>query len=149
MDTTTTPKPLIISGIRKAYANFGVNGHSPAGRAGATLYKAAKYFRYAGRTLLLFGAGIDIASIVVASAPLQRATAVVSGWALGWAGCKTVGAGGAAIGTLAAPVGTAIGGIAGCIIGGYAGYRIGVGVGGTVYDWARTVFTPVAQVAAP
>lgn len=131
------------------HANFGINDHTSIGRAGAALYKAAKYFRYAGRTLVVLGAAVDIASIVVSSAPIRRASEVVSGWALGWAGCKVVGAGGAAIGTMASPIGAAIGGVGGCIIGGYVGYRVGVGMGGTVYDWAHTAFTSVPQVAAP
>ncbi len=131
------------------HANFGIKDHTSVGRIGETLYKAAKYFRYAGRTLVVIGAAIDIASIVVSSSPLRRSSEVVGGWAMAWAGCKVVGAGGAAIGTLASPVGTAIGGIGGCIIGGVAGYRVGVGIGGTVYDWAQTTFSQVPQIAAP
>lgn len=131
------------------HANFGIQDHTSVGRIGETLYKAAKYFRYAGRTLVVIGAAIDIASIVVSSSPLRRSSEVVGGWAMAWAGCKVVGAGGAAIGTLASPVGTAIGGIGGCIIGGVAGYRVGVGIGGTGYDWAQTTFSQVPQIAAP
>ncbi len=131
------------------HANFGIQDHSSVGGLGAAVYKAAKYFRYAGRTLFVFGAAADIASIVVAGSPMRRASEVVSGWALSWAGCKTVGAGGAAIGTTASPIGTAVGGIGGCIVGGFAGYRVGVAMGGTVFDWAHTAFYPVPQVAAP
>jgi hypothetical protein len=131
------------------HANFGIKDHTSVGRIGESLYKAAKYFRYAGRTVVVLGAAIDIASIVVSSSPLRRSSEVVGGWAMAWAGCKVIGAGGAAIGTLASPVGTAIGGVGGCIIGGYAGYRVGVGMGGTVYDWAHTSFSPVPQIAAP
>ncbi len=131
------------------HANFGINDHSSVGRAHAALYSAAKYFRHAGRTVVVLGAAVDITSIVVSSTPIRRASEVVSGWALGWAGCKAVGAGGAAVGTFASPIGTAVGGIGGCIIGGYAGYRVGVGMGGTVYDWAKTSFSAVPQVTAP
>lgn len=131
------------------HADFGIKDHAPAGSKGAALYKAAKYFRYAGRTLVVFGAAVDIASIVVASSPMRRASEVVSGWALAWAGCKVVGAGGAAAGMLASPAGAAIAGIGGCIIGGYAGYRLGTQAGGVVYDWAQTTFYPLPQVQQP
>jgi hypothetical protein len=113
------------------------------------LYKSAKYFRYVGRVLVVFGATVDTISIVKSSSPIRRASEVVSAWALAWAGCKSFGAGGAAIGTTLSPVGTAIGGIGGCIIGGYAGYHVGDMAGGAVYDWAQTVFTPVPQIPKP
>ena len=80
---------------------------------------------------------------------MRRASEVVSGWALAWVGCKTAGAGGASIGMLASPIGAAIGGFGGCIIGGSAGYQLGVGIGSAVYDWAHNAFTTVPQVAAP
>jgi hypothetical protein len=131
------------------HANFGIQDHAPAGRAGAALYKAAKYFRYAGRVLLVVGVAVDVVSIVVASSPLRKASEVVGGWALAWVGCKVVGAGGAAIGTLASPVGTAVGGVGGCIIGGYIGYRTGSAAGAIVYDWAGATFTAVPEIAAP
>jgi hypothetical protein len=131
------------------HANFGINDHTSVGRSGAAMYKAAKYFRYAGRVLVVVGAAVDIASIVESSTPLRRASEVVSGWTLAWAGCKIVGAGGAAVGTLASPIGTAVGGICGCIIGGYGGYQAGTVVGGTVYDWANTVFRALPQVSDP
>jgi len=67
------------------------------------------------------------------------------------AGCvQVVGAGGAAIGTAASPLGTAAGGVGGCIIGGAAGYYAGSRIAGQVYDWAEdTVFTPVPRMVAP
>jgi hypothetical protein len=59
-----------------------------------------------------------------------------------------VGGGGAALGTLASPLGTAIGGIGGCIIGGIGGYYGGSIAGGNVYDWAETTFfTPLPEAA--
>lgn len=131
------------------HADFGIKDHTSVGSSTAALYKTAKFFKYAGRTFVVIGAAVDIASIVVASSPIRRASEVVGGWALAWAGCKVIGAGGAALGTLASPVGTAIGGVGGCIIGGYAGYRVGVSAGGIVYDWAKTAFHAVPQVAAP
>jgi hypothetical protein len=46
-----------------------------------------------GGTLVIVGAAVDIASIVVASKPIRRAAEVVGAWALAWAGCKAVGVG--------------------------------------------------------
>jgi hypothetical protein len=100
--------------------------------------------------LLVVGVAVDVVSIVQASKPMRRASQVVAGWAAAWAACEVVGAGGAAIGTLASPLGTAVGGIAGCIIGGVGGYYGGSFVAGEVYDWAEdTFFTPLDEVAGP
>jgi hypothetical protein len=130
------------------HANFGVADHTPAGQAGEIAYKAAKYFRYAGRVLVVVGVAVDVVSIVQASKPMRRASQVVTGWAAAWAGCEVVGAGGAAVGTLASPLGTAIGGIGGCIIGGIGGYYGGSALAGEVYDWAEnTFFTPLPEVS--
>jgi hypothetical protein len=132
------------------HPQFGITDHSPAGRAGEVAYKAAKYFRYAGRILVVAGVAIDVVSIVQASKPMRRASQVVAGWAAAWVGCKLVGAGGAAVGTLASPIGTAIGGVGGCIVGGIGGYYGGSALAGEVYDWAEnTFFTPLPEVAAP
>jgi len=131
------------------HTNFGINDHTTVSRVGATIYKAAKYFRYAGRTLVVVGAVIDIVSIVRSAQPLRRASEVVAGWTLAWAGCKTLGAGGAALGTLASPIGTAVGGIGGCLIGGYTGYRSGSALGLTIYDWGQTVFFPLPETPTP
>ena len=133
---------------QKTRGAFGVTDHTSAGQAGETAYKASKYFRYAGRVLLVAGVAVDVVSIVQASKPLRRASEVVTGWALAWVGCKTVGAGGAALGTLASPLGTAIGGVGGCIVGGIGGYYGGSIVGGEVFDWAEnTIFTPLPEVS--
>jgi len=132
------------------HADFGIADHTPVGRGGPAVYQAAKYFRYAGRLLLVYGVVVDIASIVQSSRPMRRASEVVAGWAGSWAGCEVVGAGGAALGTLASPLGTAIGGIGGCIIGGIGGYYGGSAVGGDVYDWAETTFfTPLPELKEP
>jgi hypothetical protein len=132
------------------HAQFGIPDHTPAGQAGEVAYNAAKYFRYAGRVLVVVGVAVDVVSIVQASKPMRRASQVVAGWAAGWVGCKIVGAGGAAVGTLASPLGTAIGGIGGCIIGGIGGYYGGSAIAGEVYDWAEnTFFTPLPEVAGP
>lgn len=132
------------------HAGFGIADHTSAGRLGAATYQAAKYFRYAGRVLLVVGVVVDVVSIVQADRPLRRASQVVAGWATAWAGCELVGAGGAALGTLATPIGTAAGGVIGCVIGGAAGYYGGSVVAGDVYDWAEgTRFTPLPEESAP
>jgi hypothetical protein len=132
------------------HADFGIADHAPAGPAGEAAYKAARYFRYAGRVFVVGGVAIDVVSVVQASNPIRRASQVVAGWASAWAGCEVVGAGGAAVGLLASPLGSAVGGISGCIIGGVAGYYGGSIVGGEVYDWAdATFFTPVPEVDGP
>lgn len=131
------------------HANFGIQDHTSIGRGARLAYQSAKYFRYIGRTVVVLGAAIDAISIVVANKPIRRATEVTTAWALGWAGCKTLGAAGAAVGSVASPLGTAAGGVCGCIIGGYGGYKAGEFVGGTVYDWAETVFAPLPQVKKP
>jgi hypothetical protein len=132
------------------HAQFGVADHSPAGRAGQAAHTAARYFRYAGRVLIVVGVAIDVVSIAQASRPIRRASQVVAGWAAAWAGCEVVGAGGAALGLLASPLGSAIGGVSGCIIGGIGGYYGGSAIGGEVYDWAEnTFFTPLPEVDAP
>ena len=129
---------------------FQIADHTPAGASGEAAFKAAKYFRYAGRTLMVVGVAIDIVSIARASKPIRRATEVASAWAFAWAGCEVVGAGGAAVGSAVPVLGTAAGGIGGCIIGGVGGYFAGEKAGAIVYDWADgTFFTPVPQVAAP
>ena len=132
------------------HATFGIGDHAPAGRVGAAAYQAAKYFRHAGRVLLVVGVVVDVVSVVESDRPLRRASQVVAGWAAAWAGCELVGAGGAALGTLATPIGTAAGGIIGCVIGGAAGYYGGSVVAGDVYDWAEgTRFTPLPEGTAP
>lgn len=130
---------------------FGLTDHSRAGQSGRVAYKAARYFRYAGRLLLVAGATIDAISIVYASRPLRRASEVVAGWAGAWIGCQAVGAGGAAAGSAVTPgLGTAAGAFLGCIIGGYGGYLGGSSLGAGVFDWADgTVFLPIPQVPAP
>jgi len=134
----------------KTFQQFGIADHTPAGSSGQKAYKAAKFFRHAGRVLWLAGAALDIASVVRASQPMRRATEVVSGWAGAWVGCKAVGAGGAAVGTLASPLGSAIGGIGGCIIGGAAGYYAASTAAGQVYAWAEgTTFSRLPEAAAP
>jgi hypothetical protein len=131
-------------------ANFGIADHAPAGRSGAAAYQAAKYFKYAGRVLLVAGVAIDVISVVQADKPLRQASRVVTGWAAAWAGCKVVGGAGAAGGLAATPLGSAALGVGGCIIGGTAGYFIGSSVAGVVYDWAEdTLFTPLEETTAP
>jgi hypothetical protein len=132
------------------HAQFGIADHAPAGRAGAVAHRAARYFRWAGRTVLVAAAVADAVSIVQADRPLRRATQVVAGWAAAWLGCKLVGAGAAAVGTLASPLGTAVGGVGGCIVGGAAAYWGGSVLAGEVSEWAEgTVFTPLPEAPAP
>jgi hypothetical protein len=131
-------------------AKFGIRDHTPVGRAGRAAYKATKYFRHAGRLLIVAGAALDAVSVVQASKPLRRASEVAVAWTGAWVGCKVVGAGAAAIGTMASPLGTVVGGIGGCIIGGFGGYLAGESLGGEVYDWAEeTIFVPIPEVASP
>ncbi|GCB05042.1 hypothetical protein PSUB009319_26730 [Ralstonia sp. SET104] len=133
----------------RVYSQFGVSDHTPVGKSGVALYQAAKYFRYAGRTLAVAGVAIDIVSIVQSRTPMRRASEAVSGWALAWTGCRAMGAGGAAAGALASPIGIAVGGIGGCVIGGLIGYQAGNYVGANVYDWANAMFISLPQVPKP
>lgn len=97
------------------------------------------------RVLLVVGVAMDICSIAVASKPLRRAAQATAGWAAAWAACKGGGAIGAWAGTAIEPgLGTAIGAVGGCIIGGFIGYEGASYATGWVYDWAEgTIFTPV------
>ena len=129
------------------FADFGITDHAPAGPFGPAAYNGAKYFRYAGRVLLIVGIAVDVASIVHANQPLRRASQVVSAWALSWASGEALGAGGAELGAFGGPIGIAIGGIGGCIIGGIGGYMAGSALGGQVYDWAEGAsFSPLPRV---
>ena len=136
---------------RGTHQHFGLSGNSSAGRAAQLAYNAAKYFRYAGRVLLVAGAAMDAVSIVAASRPLRRASEVVAAWAGAWVGCKVAGAGGAMVGTAVSPgLGTASGAFLGCVVGGVGGYFGGETIAASVYDWAEgTVFSPVPEVLAP
>lgn len=132
------------------HSTFHLENHVPAGPTGKTAYSFAKYFRYAGRLVVVVGAVVDAVSIVKADRPLRQSTKVAAGWASAWAGCKMVGAGGAWAGSLALPFGTVVGGVGGCIIGGAGGYFAGSAVAGDVYDWAEgTQFTPLQEAAGP
>jgi hypothetical protein len=132
------------------HAQFGIADHTPAGNAGRLAHQAVRYFRFAGRILIVGGVALDAISIVQASKPLRRASQVVAGWAGAWVGCKVVGAGGAAVGTLVSPLGTAVGGIGGCVIGGIGAYYGASALAGEIYDWSEdTFFTPLPEVPAP
>lgn len=132
-------------------ANFGIADHGQAGKLGSALYKGAKYFKYAGRVLVVVGVALDVISIVQASKPLRRTTQVVTAWTAAGLGCRTVGAGGAALGTFIEPGGgTIVVGAIGCVVGGVGGYFVGEKIGGVVYDWAEgTFFTPLPVAPAP
>jgi hypothetical protein len=132
-------------------ANFGIEGHTQVGNSGRIAYHAAKYFRYAGRALLVVGVVVDVVSIVQASKPLRRTAQVVTAWAAAGLGCRVVGAGGAVLGTAFEPGGgTIVGGVGGCIIGGIGGYWAGEKISGYLYDWSEdTFFMPLAPAYAP
>jgi hypothetical protein len=135
---------------RKTEKLFNIKDHTPAGRAGEVAHQVAKYFRYAGRVLVVAGVAIDAVSVVRASKPLRRASQVVAGWAAAWVGCKVVGATGGLVGTSLTPLGTAVVGIGGCIVGGIGGYYGGSELAGQVYDWSEdTFFTPLPEAPGP
>ena len=132
------------------HANFGIKNHQPAGRTGSVIGTAAKYYRVAGRFLIIAGLTMDGYSIVTASNPLRRTAQVVTAWGMAWGGCKIVGAMGAAGGSALAGWGALPGGIGGCAIGGFLGYKAGEQVTGYFYDWAEdTVFSEAPRVGAP
>lgn len=133
------------------FSEFGITDHTPAGSTGEALYEGAKYFKYGGRVLLVVGAAIDIYSIVVAKKKLRQVAKVASGWAGASAGCELAGAYVAGAGTAVEPGGgTAAGGVAGCIVGGFFGYLGFSWAAGKAYDWVEeTYFEDVPQVPAP
>lgn len=123
------------------FNDFGIKGHAPAGSAGEALYQGAKYLRYGGRVLLVVGLAMDVYSIVVAKKRWRQAVRVAAGWAGAWAGCEGVGALGAGGGSFLEPgLGTAIGGIGGCIVGGIGGYAGASWAAGHAYDWVEETF---------
>jgi hypothetical protein len=136
---------------RGTHDSFRISDHAPAGRGGAALYQGARAYRYAGRVFLIAGIAIDAWSIVVADRPIRRTVQVVSGWTGAWLGCRGVGQLGAAAGTFVEPgLGTGVGALGGCIVGGIGGYALGEAVSGEVYDWAAdTFFTPLPETALP
>ena len=137
---------------QKGVANlFGISNHTSVGTAEHALGVASRYYKYAGRTLLVIGVVLDGYSIVVSSTPLRRSIQVVSGWTAAAAGCKVVGAGGAAIGTAVTPgLGTAIGGVIGCAVGAFIGYSAAEAAAGYLYDWAEgTVFRLLQPIPPP
>ena len=61
-----------------------------------------------------------------------------------------MGATGGLFGTSLTPIGTAVVGIGGCIIGGIGGYYGASELAGEVYDWSEdTFFTPLPEAPAP
>jgi hypothetical protein len=130
---------------------FGIPDHTSTGPAEQALGAFARYYKYAGRVFVVGGAAIDLYSIVTSSRPLRRSVQVVAGWSFAAAGCRAVGAGGAALGTVVEPgLGTAVGGFLGCALGAFIGYRAAEAASGYLYDWAEeTVFTPLAPEPAP
>ncbi len=133
------------------FNDFLIADHTPVGRAGEALYQGAKYFRYAGRVLLVVAAAADLYSIAVAKKRWRRATEVAAGWAGAWIGCKLGGKIGAAVGTEIEPGGgTAVGGLLGCVAGGVGGYAGASFVVGETYAWVEeTFFESLPEIAAP
>jgi hypothetical protein len=130
----------------KTFKLFGIADHTTVGQAGRLLYRGARYYRYAGRALLLVGAAIDIYSIVVARKRLRQVARVAAGWAGAWAGCTVLGSEGAVAGSAEPGLGTAIGGFAGCFVGGIGGYVGASWAAGEAYDWVEeTYFAPVPE----
>ena len=129
------------------FDRFGIKDHTTVGKAGEALYKGARYFKYAGRVLLVVGLAVDVYSIVVAEKKWRQVAKVAAGWAGATAGCETVGAGGAYAGTFVEPgLGTAVGGILGCVVGGIGGYAGASWAAGRTYDWVEeTFFTRVPE----
>jgi hypothetical protein len=129
-------------------SKFGITDHTPTGKGGEALYKGAKYLKYGGRVLIVAGAAADAYSIVVAKKKLRQTTKVLAGWAGATAGCKLVGAGAAAVGTVVEPGGgTAVGAILGCVVGGVGGYAGASWVAEEAYDWVEeTFFEPLPEV---
>ena len=133
------------------FGQFGIQGHTPVGPGKEALFKATRHFKYAGRALVVVGAVVDVVSIVVAKKRLRKAVQVVAGWAGAAAGCKAVGAGGAAVGTLVEPGGgTAVGGVAGCVVGGVGGYWGASWAAAKAYDWVEELyFEAVPETSGP
>ncbi|XXX77032.1 hypothetical protein WMF30_56225 [Sorangium sp. So ce134] len=126
------------------FAEFGIADHSPAGKAGEIMYKGAKYFKYAGRGLLVAGAALDVYSIVVAKKRWREVAKVAAGWGGAWGGCKIVGAAGALLGSEVPGLGNAAGALIGCAIGGAAGYTGASWAAGEAYDRIEEIyFEPV------
>lgn len=130
------------------FQQFGISDHTPAGSGAAAAHRGAKFFRFAGRAFVIVGAAADVYSVVVAKKKIRQAARVLSGWGGAWAGCKLVGAGGAAAGGaigsggagVGAAPGAAIGGFGGCLIGGVGGYFSASWAAGEVYDLIEEIY---------
>jgi len=122
------------------FNELGIADHTTVGPEGEALYKAAKYFKYGGRVLLVVGAAVDIYSIVVAKKRWRQVVKVAAGWAGAWAGAEALGAGGAALGSVEPGLGTAAGGLVGGIVGGVAGYFGASWAAGHAYDWVEETY---------
>jgi hypothetical protein len=124
----------------RTFADFGIEDHTVAGSAGEALFKGAKLFKYAGRTLLIVGIAMDAYSIVVAKKRWRQVARVAAGWAGATAGAEYVGALGAGFGSAEPGGGTALGGIVGGIVGGIAGYAGASWAAGETYDWVEETY---------
>lgn len=132
------------------FSQFGIKDHTPVSSQSqaAIAHKGAKFFRFAGKAFVVVGAAADVYSVVVAKKKLRQTARVLSGWGGAWAGCKLVGAGGAAgggalgsaAGGIGAAPGSAIGGAVGCSIGGVGGYFSFSWAAGEAYDWIEETY---------
>ncbi len=132
-------------------ARFGIENHSSAGPRGSAIHRGARSLRYGGRVLLVAGVALDAYSIVTAEKRVRQTARVVAGWGGAYAGCKIVGTAGAGIGTIVEPGGgTAVGGLAGCVLGSIGGYVGASWAAGEVYDWVEeTVYSPLPDASNP
>jgi hypothetical protein len=130
------------------FREFGISDHTSVPELEG-LYKGAKAFKYAGRTLLVVGIALDVISIWQAEDKLQETIVVASGWAGAWAGAKVGGMAGAAIGSGEPGGGTAVGGLVGGFFGGIGGYMGARWVARKAYvtirDWHKLPEVEVPQ----
>lgn len=133
------------------FKQFGIADHTSVGEFGEGLYKSAKYLKYGGRLLLVVGIASDLYSIVEAKKKVRQVLRVAAGWAGAEAGCALLGGEGAVAGTVVEPGGgTAVVGIAGCLIGSVAGYAGASWATGQAYDYIEEIiYEPLPETPAP
>jgi hypothetical protein len=129
---------------------FGIKDHTTVGKAGEALYKGARYFKFAGRVLMVVGIAVDVYSVVVAEKKVRQVAKVAAGWGGAWAGCEGLGALGAGWGSVEPGGGTAVGGVLGCVVGGIGGYAGASWAAGKAYDYIEeTYFTRLPEYRLP
>lgn len=133
------------------FQHFAIKDHTIVGHGARALHRGARYFKHGGRALMIVGLAVDGYEVVTSNRPFRQLAVVVAGWTGAWAGCKLVGATGAAAGTLVEPGGgTAVGGLVGCFIGGATGYWAGKKLLTESIDYAdERIFHNVEEISAP